>query len=111
MASEREGLPSCRWAQFSIADFSAGASRSAVTGSRPVADRPGFFRIFSFDPFVILKYNPKVQRADGKLHLPTGPNPSHGGKPWLRLNLCLSQVAPGLQARTPDHPLLLLAAL
>jgi hypothetical protein len=49
IASERDGSSFCL-AQLSIADLSAGGSRTVSTGSRPVAGRPGFFGItFSFD--------------------------------------------------------------
>jgi hypothetical protein len=42
IASEREGLSGCCFAQVSIADLSAGESRIAETGSLPVAGRPRF---------------------------------------------------------------------
>src|SRR5271166_5948554 len=42
IASEREGLSGCCFAQVSIADLSAGESRIADTGSLPVAGRPLF---------------------------------------------------------------------
>jgi len=55
IASERDGLSFCCLAQLSIADLSAGGSRSASMGSRPVAGRPGFFGItFSVDRLAIL---------------------------------------------------------
>ena len=50
IASDRDGLSCWCLAQFSMADLSAGGSRTVSTGSRPVAGRPGFFGItFSFD--------------------------------------------------------------
>ena len=42
IASEREGLSGCCFAQVSIADLSAGERRIADTGSLPVAGRPLF---------------------------------------------------------------------
>jgi hypothetical protein len=42
IASEREGLSGCCFAQVSIADLSSGESRIADTGSLPVAGRPRF---------------------------------------------------------------------
>jgi hypothetical protein len=45
IASERVGLSFCRLAQLSMCDFSEGGSRTAITGSRPVAGRPTFFGI------------------------------------------------------------------
>ena len=52
MASEREGLSSCCLAQVSMADLTAGGSRTVRTGSRPVAGRPGLFGVtFSVDDF------------------------------------------------------------
>ena len=54
MASERDGLSFCCVAQLSMADLSAGGSRSVSTGSRPVAGRPGRFGItFSVDRFAM----------------------------------------------------------
>src|SRR5215469_6480359 len=42
IASEREGLSGCCFAQVSIADLSVGERRIADTGSLPVAGRPRF---------------------------------------------------------------------
>jgi hypothetical protein len=42
IASEREGLSGCCFAQVSIADLNAGERRIADTGSLPVAGRPRF---------------------------------------------------------------------
>ena len=42
IASERESLSGCCFAQASIADLSAGERRIADTGSLPVAGRPRF---------------------------------------------------------------------
>ena len=42
IASDREGLSGCCFAQFSIADLSGNESRIADTGSFPVAGRPRF---------------------------------------------------------------------
>ncbi len=50
IASEREGLSFCCLAQFSTANLRTGASRKVMTGSRPVAGRPGLFGVtFSVD--------------------------------------------------------------
>ena len=54
IASEREGLSGCCFAQVSIADRSAGESRIADTGSCPVAGRPRFFRTTDIDFLVII---------------------------------------------------------
>jgi len=54
IASEREGLSFCCLAQASILDVRLGGRRTARTGSRPVAGRPGFFGItFSLDRFAM----------------------------------------------------------
>ena len=49
IASEREGLSGCCFAQSSIADLSGNESRIADTGSCPVAGRPRFFRTTGID--------------------------------------------------------------
>ncbi len=45
IASDREGLPFCRLAQFSMASRVLGGRRTVRTGSRPVAGRPGLFGV------------------------------------------------------------------
>jgi hypothetical protein len=91
IASEREGLSGCCFAQFSIADLSGNESRIADTGSCPVAGRPRFFRTTGIDFFGIIVL--RKGRAGEKRELLTSPNPSHGGVPWLRLILFLAQLA------------------
>jgi len=50
IASEREGLSFCCFAQVSIADLTVSGRRTVSTGSRPVAGRPGFLGVtFSVD--------------------------------------------------------------
>ena len=91
IASDREGLSFCCLAQFSMANRVLGGSCTVRTGSCPVAGRPRFFGVTVIDFLAISVLRKNVQRADGKLQLPTGPNPSHGGKPWPRLILFLPQ--------------------
>jgi hypothetical protein len=93
IASEREGLSFCCLAQFSIANRVPDGSRTVRTGSWPVAGRPRFFGVTVIDSLAISVLRKKVQRAEQELSLPPGPNPSHGGNPWLRLILFLAQVA------------------
>jgi hypothetical protein len=71
IASEREGLSGCCFAQVSIADLSVGESRIADTGSLPVAGRPRFllgttFFVDMLSHFLVV---PK-KRAEGKRELP-----------------------------------------
>jgi hypothetical protein len=55
MASERSGLSVCLAAQASTFSRNSDESRIAVTGSRPVAGRPLFFRTtFLRDAFIFL---------------------------------------------------------
>jgi hypothetical protein len=91
IATEREGLSGCFFAQSSIADLKGNESRIADTGSCPVAGRPRFFRTTGIDFVGIIVL--RKRRAGEKLQLPTSPNPSHGGYPWRRLILFLAQVA------------------
>jgi hypothetical protein len=91
IATEREGLSGCCFAQLSIADFKGNESRIADTGSCPVAGRPRFFRTTGIDFAGIIVL--RKRRAGEKRHLPTSPNPSHGDDPWRRLILFLAQVA------------------
>ena len=90
IASDREGLSGCRLAQSSICDLSADDSRTAVTGSWPVGGRPRFFRITGIDFGINVYY---VKSGLWEVPASHGPNPSHGGKPWLRLKVLLQQSA------------------
>ena len=57
IASDRDGLSGCSFAQASIAALKAGDSRMADTGSFPVAGRPRFFlgSTFFVDIFSIFR--------------------------------------------------------
>ena len=68
MASERSGLSVCLAAQASTFSRNSDESRIAVTGSRPVAGRPLFFRTtFCVTPSYFLYYPRRQQRLARKI--------------------------------------------
>jgi hypothetical protein len=80
IASEREGLCGCCFAQASMADLSAGESRIADTGSCPVAGRPRFFRTTGIDlvAIIVLRKSEPVRSANFSPALTQATEVSHG---------------------------------
>jgi|SRR6516165_794415 hypothetical protein len=91
-ASERDGLSGCLCAQSSIRAINSLGARTGSTGAIPVRGRPRFFVARKLSLTLAIFRIRKLQ-ADGKLALATGPNPSHGVAPWLRLSAFLRQFA------------------
>lgn len=90
MASEREGISGCSFAQLSIAVLSGNESRMADTGSCPVAGRPRFFRTTGIDflAIIVLRKSEPVRSANFSPALTQATE-----APWLRLILFVAQVA------------------
>jgi hypothetical protein len=80
IASEREGLSGCCFAQVSIADLSAGERRIADTGSCPVAGRPRFFRTTGIDflAIIVLRKSEPVRSANFSPALTQATEVPHG---------------------------------
>ena len=80
IASEREGLSGCCFAQFSISNLSARESRIADTGSCPVAGRPRFFRTTGIDflAIIVLRKSEPVRSANFSPALTQATEVTHG---------------------------------
>jgi hypothetical protein len=77
MASESVGLSGWFSAHLTIDARITGDARKPISGSVPVAGRPGFLRLTDID-FAIITFNVKASRGEGGNFRP-GSNPSHEG--------------------------------
>jgi hypothetical protein len=90
MASERLGSSCCRAAQPSIASVNAGESRSAVTGSLPVAGRPRFFFGITLFDFPIFLYNLKSSQGEAATSAPALTQVTKDANPMTQADRVLS---------------------